>query len=289
MLVDRVPHSLAPVASAVPAELPTAATVSLTPDPREVSDVETSSDRYAHRFRGAVGAAFLLRQESGVLRLLEGLPRGACVLDVGGGHGQLVPGLLARGFRVTVVGSDDSCARRIAPWLRVRAIEFRAGDLLALPFPDRSFDAVVSIRLLGHARDRPRLLDELARVARSAVVVDFASSRSLNALASRLFCWKVAIEGDTRPFTVLDPREVGERLAAGGLPEIALDPQYLLPMAFYRLCRSRSVMETIERAAACVGATRAFGSPVLLRASRGLAAAPRADDRRSAQRAFDAR
>lgn len=267
MHVEPIPPSSIPAVLTAGTPERSPATPGVLPT-RESSDAETSSDRYARRFRGAVGAAFLERQERGVLRLLDDLPPGSSVLDVGGGHAQLVPGFLARGFRVTVLGSDPCCARRLRPWLESGAVRFVSGDLLDLPLGDRSQDAVVSIRLLGHARDWPRLLDELARVARRAVVVDFASTRSLNALASRLFRWKIAIEGDTRPFTVLDPAVVAERLAAAGFGEVLEDPQFLLPMALYRFCRSRTLLEQIERVAARSGATRSFGSPVLLRASR---------------------
>ena len=63
----------------------------------ETADIETSSDGYAQRFAGAVGAWFLRVQEDATLRLLHAFPN-ARILDVGGGHGQLAPPLYAMGI-----------------------------------------------------------------------------------------------------------------------------------------------------------------------------------------------
>ncbi|MDQ2673475.1 MAG: methyltransferase, partial [Chloroflexota bacterium] len=73
---------------------------------REDADVESSSEAYARRFAGPVGQWFLELQARLTLESLAGLPPGATILDVGGGHAQLAPPLVEAGYRVTVVGSD---------------------------------------------------------------------------------------------------------------------------------------------------------------------------------------
>ena len=50
---------------------------------------------------------------------------------------------------------------------------FAAGDAHALAFADRSFDAVVSLRVLMHTPDWRQCLAELCRVARERVVFDY--------------------------------------------------------------------------------------------------------------------
>ena len=77
-------------------------------------DVETASDDYASRFSGATGRYFLAVQERTVSDLL-GSPGPRRILEVGGGHAQLAPGLLAAGHEVWVQGSAASCAKRLAP------------------------------------------------------------------------------------------------------------------------------------------------------------------------------
>src|SRR5690348_10446475 len=64
----------------------------------ETADVETSSDDYARRFAGTVGAWFLERQADATRELLADLPHGAKVVDVGGGHAQLTPMLVEAGY-----------------------------------------------------------------------------------------------------------------------------------------------------------------------------------------------
>ena len=182
---------------------------------RETADVETSSDGYASRFSGPVGAWMLEAQERAVRELL-GAPGGATVLDVGGGHGQLALPLAAAGWRVTVLGSDPVCARRIAPAVAAGRVRFVAGDVLALPFPDRAFDFVVSVRLLPHCGQWPALVAELCRVARRAVIVDYPTLESLNRVAPALFGAKKRLEGNTRTFTLFTHREVAAAFAAGG-------------------------------------------------------------------------
>ncbi len=72
----------------------------------EDADVSSSSDDYARRFAGAVGQWFLDIQTGITLDLLRELPPAASVLDVGGGHAQVAPPLIAAGYDVTVIGSD---------------------------------------------------------------------------------------------------------------------------------------------------------------------------------------
>ncbi|HEX9203914.1 MAG TPA: class I SAM-dependent methyltransferase, partial [Vicinamibacteria bacterium] len=68
---------------------------------REDADRETSSEEYARRFAGPLGAFFLEVQARTALELLRPWP-GASVLDVGGGHAQIAGPLADAGHAVTV-------------------------------------------------------------------------------------------------------------------------------------------------------------------------------------------
>ncbi len=81
---------------------------------REAADVETSSDGYAARFAGPVGAWMLAQQTRLVLDALRRGRPNANVVDIGGGHGQLAGPLIEAGYSVTVLGSAASCRNRIA-------------------------------------------------------------------------------------------------------------------------------------------------------------------------------
>ena len=65
--------------------------------------------------------------------------------------------------------------------------KFEVADLRALPYPDRSFDAVVCLRLLPHSVDWTGLIGELCRVASRSVIVDYPSLRSVNIVACEIF------------------------------------------------------------------------------------------------------
>jgi len=108
------------------------------------------------------------------------------VLDAPCGTGRLAPVLTGHG---TLVGLDAN-----RPMLERAAGAGSAGgwvqgSALALPFADRSFDAVVCCRLLHHLRDRGELergVRELVRVSRRLVVASFWDAASWPALRVRL-------------------------------------------------------------------------------------------------------
>jgi SAM-dependent methyltransferase len=236
----------------------------LAPETREDADVVTSSDAYARRFAGPVGRFFLERQAELTLELLRPLP-GASVLDVGGGHGQLTGPLVDAGYAVTVLASDPACEARVREWTRSRRARFVAADLLQPPLGTGGFDVVVCYRLLPHARRFPELAATLARLARLAVIVDYPTRRSLNALAEPLFAAKRGIEGDTRPFAVFRDAQVAEAFAAAGFGRTARRPQFLFPMALYRAAGAATLARALEGCARASGLTRLLGSPVIAR------------------------
>ena len=233
----------------------------------ENADVETSSDGYARRFAGPVGEFFLDVQARSTLELLAPW-RGGTVLDVGGGHGQLTGPLVGAGFDVTVYGSEAVCGERIRPFTEASKARFCHGGLLAMPFGDRSFDVVVSYRLLPHVERWKHLVAEMTRVARAVVLVDYPTKRSVNAVADAFFTLKKGIEKNTRPFTVFRDEDVTRAFSVNGWSPTARRPQFFFPMALHRGLGSRRISSALERAASTLGLVRLLGSPVLLRLER---------------------
>ncbi|HSU83226.1 MAG TPA: class I SAM-dependent methyltransferase [Thermoanaerobaculia bacterium] len=228
----------------------------------EAPDVETASEGYARRFAGEVGGFFLDIQARTVLDLLAPWP-GARVLEVGGGHAQLAGPLAERGYGVTVTGSAAVCRERLG-----REFAFQVCDADRLPFPDRSFDAVVAVRLLTHLESWREALAEMCRVARRAVIVDYPDTRSFNRLYGALFAWKKAFEGNTREFRCFRPGEVIAELARQGFGRPAVRRQLFVPMVVHRAVGRAGLSRGIERASGLLGLTRALGSPVVLRTQR---------------------
>ena len=233
----------------------------------EDADVETSSEAYARRFSGAVGGWFLAVQAEATLDLLRPFPR-ARVVDVGGGHGQLAAPLAEAGYEITVVGSSEACRGRVQRLVDGGRVRFQAADLLRLPFGARAFDVALAFRLLPHVARWRELVAELCRVAARAVIVDYPTRRSINALAVPLFGVKKRVEGDTRPFAVFADDDVEAAFAGAGFRIAERRPEFAVPMALHRALRMAALSRGIEGAARAAGVTSRLGSPVIVRADR---------------------
>jgi SAM-dependent methyltransferase len=243
------------------------------PDVCEDADIGTSSEDYAQRFTGRVGRWFLELQKRTTLGLLRELPRGASILDVGGGHAQIAPALIDAGYQVTVVGSDPACSARLMPWLANGSCRFEVVDLQALPYPSESCDAVVCLRLLPHSAWWTGLIGEMCRVARRSVVVDYPSIRSANIFAGQLFNLKKRVELNTRSFMMFTPREIHAAFEDRGFNVREERPQFLLPMVLHRWADQAVLSRMAEAPGRLLGLTRWLGSPIIARADR---CAPRA-------------
>jgi SAM-dependent methyltransferase len=103
--------------------------------------------------------------------LVEIVPGGR-VLDVGSGPGRLATKIAQLAPHVHVTGLDLSedmveRARTVAVVSFVDSrVDYRVGDIAALPFPDASFDAIVSTFSLHHWSDPAGGLSEIYRVLR---------------------------------------------------------------------------------------------------------------------------
>jgi SAM-dependent methyltransferase len=236
------------------------------PGPPRWADVVTASDDYRLRFRGAAGAWFLSVQEETLARLVVPWPK-AEVLDVGGGHGQYTERLLAMGDRLTVLGSSAVADLQIRHLIDGKRCRFVAASIRHFPFADKSFDLVISTRMMAHREDWRDLLAEMTRVARHAVIVDFPARQSFNALYPVFFWLKRAAEGSTtRPYRLFGESEVREALGRNGFVPTARVAQYFLPMCLHRELRYPALSVRLERLARRLRLTALLGSPILLRA-----------------------
>ena len=229
-------------------------------------DIETAGEDYARRFQGAIGRHFLTVQARGVAQLLEQLSPGPLrILEVGGGHTQLTPMLLAAGHTVTVQGSAASALIRCDALQAAYSnrLEKVVSNLWRIPFRDRSFDVVIAVRLLAHVERWQELLQEMARLAERAIIVDFAVKSGLNLLTPALFGVKRKIEGNTRPYFSYSPSHIRFVMESCGFDSAAQQRQFFLPMGLHRALKSVPISSGLERLAALGGLTPLFGSPAI--------------------------
>lgn len=233
----------------------------------ETPDVETSSEDYARRFSGQAGRYFLEVQDRAVSAALSGRG-GSSVLEVGGGHGQLVPLFLSLGCSLTIYGSDETTHERVRAAFPDASIQFACGSVLDLPYDDRCFDLVVAIRLISHIQAWERLIDELCRVARASVLIDYPSWRSLNVLTPLLFKLKRRVEGNTRTYTSFLDGQIAAAFERRGFRIMSVHKQFFLPMLVHRALKGANWLQNAERAFHRMRLTTMFGSPVVVRADR---------------------
>lgn len=96
----------------------------------------------------------------------------ASVLDVGAGVGTDLLAIRSQAPGVRVVGIEPVEEMRAVG--RSRGLgpeELMDGDVMRLPFPDKSFDCVCAFAVLHHVRDHASAVREMIRVARKAVFI----------------------------------------------------------------------------------------------------------------------
>lgn len=236
-------------------------------DHPDAPDIESSTPDYATRFSGEVGAWFLDVQCHGTEALIREAgtkPASAeplRILDVGGGHAQNIPVSHALNAELTIVGSDASCAQLLTG--DEANVSFQQGALKTLPFADNSFDVVLCYRIMAHIDDWPALVTELVRVSRSLVLVDYAATRSANALAEALFSLKKGLESNTRVFRLHTHAEVDAAFVAAGASRCGRYPQFFFPMALHRGLKQAKLSAALEKMARGLGLSALLGSPVI--------------------------
>ncbi len=101
-------------------------------------------------------------QDVAAAAILSASPRR--LLEVGCGMGAFAERLAAENPTANVVATDQS--QRLVELTAARGIDAHVADVMALPFADDSFDAVVAMWMLYHVPDLQQSLAEIRRVLR---------------------------------------------------------------------------------------------------------------------------
>jgi ubiquinone/menaquinone biosynthesis C-methylase UbiE len=155
------------------------------------------------------------------------------MLDVGSGTGFLALELAARGHRATGIDFAPAMVARAREKAAAQGLtaRFDAGDAEHLPYPDGSFDLVISRHVLWTLPHPQAALDEWLRVLRPGgrlAIIDGAQYNDATAPPQRENARtspEYAAIGDRLPFYGGRPREEIEALLrARGLTNVSSDP-----------------------------------------------------------------
>jgi ubiquinone/menaquinone biosynthesis C-methylase UbiE len=224
-------------------------------------DFHTSTREYSRRFRGKPGA-FMLNRQGEVLAGLLGNLSGKRVLEAGAGHGQNVKTVLSLGADYTAYVSSLDCAGMLKEKLKELSFDpytvIKYGPLNKIPFPDASFDAVISFRIVSHVPDWRLFLSELCRVSKKHVVIDFAPEAP-RLLKKTLSLIKGRFETASRDFSTQSAAEIAQAASRSGFFLKAVEREFILPMVAHRI--SGGVFFPLEKAAVKMKLTRFAGGP----------------------------
>jgi demethylmenaquinone methyltransferase/2-methoxy-6-polyprenyl-1,4-benzoquinol methylase len=130
------------------------------------------------------------------LAALSGAGRGSRALDLACGTGDIAFALAARGARVTGLDITPRMLQLARAKPSASRVMFVAGDMMALPFPDGSFDLVTT----GYGiRNVPRIepaLEEIGRVLRpGGLLLSLDFDRPPNALVRAVYLGYLTVVG----------------------------------------------------------------------------------------------
>ena len=246
---------------------------------------EPSSDHYSYsayadpvmartfdnrRFSGPIGE-LIAKSQARVLANMVGRINDREMLDVGTGTGRAAFILALGGAKVTAVDASEemlAIARQRAAEQMLSTIKFQRGDAHALDFGDRSFDVVVSFRMLMHTPQWKRCVAELCRVAERLVVVDYPSATSVALFESLARRGMHAAGMKTEPYRVFTHKTITQAFDRNGFRIRSVHRQFVLPITFHKAIRSRRFTLWSENLLDHTGLLKPFGSPVTLVAER---------------------
>jgi ubiquinone/menaquinone biosynthesis C-methylase UbiE len=231
---------------------------------------DTVTHRFdAARFSGDFGRFIAEHQETFLIRQI-GSPAGRRILDLGAGTGRLSIPLSRLGGHVVAADASQKMHELLHRKTCLQGIRLHQArtDAHALPFADRSFDVVLSFRMIMHVVDWRHALTEICRVSRDYVILDFPPISGLAGLAPLIHPVIRLVKKHHQSYRVFRVRDVVSAFRSEGFDVTAMDKHLVLPFGLHRCVNSASFTHKMEAVLQKAGFRDLFGAPVTLVARR---------------------
>ena len=122
---------------------------------------------------------------------IDSLPKSAKILDMPCGTGRMSRYLINLGYnQITCADISDDMIEVASTLLKpFQGVKFYNTDAEKTPFEDASFDAITSIRFMGHIpRDiRVSILKEMGRICKGNIIIEYPVTNSFARLVKAVF------------------------------------------------------------------------------------------------------
>ena len=226
---------------------------------------------HGDRYSGPFGT-FLLEQERSIFAefLLDGHRTIGSVLDAGTGSGKLALHFACIGMQVTAIDASPEMVRITQQQAKEQNVKIDCllGDIQELSFQPRSFDGVVSSRVLMHLIDWKAALAQLCNICDGAIVIDFPSTYSLAAMGplTRRILRLVGLKA--QGYHSVTAGEVKRELEKNGFRVTHVYKCYFLHIGLHRLLRNPALSMKLEKLFGALGLRQLLGAPVVIGAER---------------------
>ena len=192
------------------------------------------------------------------------------VLDVGAGTGKLSIPLSLQYENVLALDFSPEMIKVAIINAKKRGIELKTivCDSQRLCFNDKTFDCVVSSRMLMHLTDWRKGIAELCRVSKTVVILDFPPLLSFGSFDSLLKQFIQLFISHTQTCKTFLVDSIVEEFQKNHFKVVLKKRQFFLPYSFHRRLNQPRLSVIIEKFFDTIGFIKLMGSPVIVKAIR---------------------
>ncbi len=138
------------------------------------------------------------------------------ILEVGTGRGHMTTVLANEGFKLTSIDLDRKAQKFAKADLKARKLDrlitFKIMNAERLRYKDNSFDCVVSVNFIHHAKNPKKCLKEMVRVAKGKLVI-----ADINKKGERIMEKVHKLDGHSHPLSKMSLSGIAASLRKGGM------------------------------------------------------------------------